>query len=130
MKQLPVPELFQYDKNKYFELSGKSLDMVMSPTRSKGYEVILIRDVACYKKGQKGIVRDFNQCDLKKIHNDYNWALQYKMSWPLPDLNAVYDFHPLVKRDGRIEVSTWHAHISRFDFKPIQPKQTQLNFEL
>ena len=75
MKALPVPELFQYDKQLYFKLSRETLDMVTAPSKSKGYEVILIRDVACYKKGQKGVVRDFNQCDLKKVCNDYNWGI-------------------------------------------------------
>lgn len=126
MKALPVPELFQYDKNEYFRLNRQKMDMVTSPTRSKGYEVILIRDVACYKKGQKGVVRNFNQCDLKNMFNDYNWHIGTR--WPLPNLNNVYDFFPIVKRDGKTEVSMWHAHISRFDFKVTKAKQLELEF--
>ena len=128
MKALPVPELFCYDKPLYFKLNREKMDMITSPTKSKGYEVILIRDVACYKKGQKGIVRNFNQCDLKNMFNDYNWAIAYKMNWKLPNLNEVYDFFPIVKRDGKSEVSMWHAHISRFDFKVTKAKQLELEF--
>jgi len=130
MKQLHMPDIFHSNKDRYFRCHSEVLGFANNPSRKHGDEVVLIRDVDNYKRGQIGIIRCFNEIQLHQLHNDYLWKIKgsKKLRFPLPDLNATYDFHPIIKRDGRSEVSTWHLHISRFDFKYTQVKQTELIF--
>ena len=134
MKALKIADIFSYDKKKYFENHSDDLNFTVNPSKKQGVDVILIRDVQCYKKGQKGIVKNFSEQQILNLHEEYNRNLKlykYKKNresavLPLPDLNATYDFHPIVKKDGKLEISLWHAYITRFDFRIIKPKQLQL----
>ena len=129
MKALPLPDIFKTNQKLYFDCMSETLDMVTSPSRAKGIEVILTRNCDCWKAGMKGVVRQFNAVDLEKVIREYNSTISYGTkhhSWPLVSLNNVYDFFPIITRKGKTEVSTWHAHISRFDFRILKPKQLLL----
>lgn len=127
MKTLKIADIFNYNRKRYFECHSEDLNFAVAPSKKQGVEVVLIRDCGCYKNGQKGVVKNFSELQIKQLHKEFNF--NFKHNSPLPDLNATYDFHPIVKKDGKFEISLWHAHITRFDFRILKPKQLEL-FEL
>lgn len=127
---LPMPDVFKYDKDQYFKDMSETLSMCSEPSKSKGIEVILTRNVSCYKKGQRGIVRKFNANEIQKKLYQYNDQIgRVGVMTDLPDLNRVYDFFPIVKHNGKKIISVWHAHISRFDFNDLSTRQIEFDFK-
>lgn len=129
-----MPSVFKTNKDLFFKCQSESLKMASEPTKSMGFEVVLTRNVSCYKAGQKGIVRPFDACQIENKIKEYNDNILYGSSrykhplkFNLPDLNQVYDFHPYYVHNGKKQISIWHAHISRFDFRKLNTQQT-LNF--
>ena len=116
-----MPDIFAFQKERFFECHSEILNFASNPSKKHGIEVVLIRDVDCYKKGQKGIVKQFNEVQLHSLHKEYSTNICFvKSKFPIPNLSNTYDFHPIVKREGKLEVSTWHVHLSRFDFISIK----------
>lgn len=128
MKALPMPDVFQVDKDLYFDCWHDILEMCTAPSKRFGVEVELTRNVGPYKPGMKGIARPFNAIDIARQHKDFKSELNYKIMG-LPDLNKSFDFFPFYTRDGRKEISMHHIHISRFDFKKTRFEQLQFEFE-
>jgi hypothetical protein len=128
MKALPIANVFQVNKDQYFDCSHDILEMCTAPTKRLGIEVELIRPVGPYKPGMKGIARPFNAVDIEWQHKNFKSELKYKIMG-LPDLNKSFDFYPFYTREGRKEISQHHIHISRFDFKKTKFEQLQFEFD-
>lgn len=128
MKALMIADVFQVNKDQYFDCSHDILEMCTSPTKRLGIEVELVRNVGPYKPGMKGIARPFNAVDIYWQHKNFKQELDYKIMG-LPDLNRSFDFYPFYTRDGRKEISMHHIHISRFDFKKTKFEQLQFEFD-
>ena len=115
MKALPILDVFQYDRELWLEKHNERTLMCAEPAKKRGYEAQLTRDAGYRKKGDVGIVYEFNMCDLHRLIKQYNCYMGYK-DWELPDLNKVYDFFPYAIHNGKRIVSQWHFLITRFDF--------------
>ena len=125
---LPMPNIFKSNQDLYFKCHREILDFCVTPSYSHGFKVILKRNVSCYKKGQKGIVRPFDALQIEQLIKEYHKELDLQNGFGLPNTNATYDFHPIVIIDGKKFISIWHTHVTQFDFER-DCEQLKLEFE-
>lgn len=112
----------------------------LPPTKKEGArKVVLTRDHfyndgrISYKAGTRGVVIPIWDGamqhlfrEINEFFEDYEW---WKKSKSRCRTDRVYDFFPLYqnRKTGKIQISQYHSHISRFDFMYCEFKMKEFD---
>lgn len=103
---------------------GYEREYNLPPTKKDGArKCVLIRNTTTYKAGMEGVVIPLSSTSMSFMFQSNRYFFEKSYGWnkglSVARMNNVYDFFPLVVREGKKEISHWHEHISLFDFRYI-----------